>query len=269
MAKMGKCHICGTYSQLTFEHVPPRAAFNKHKQFVYFGEEIIARFGSERLPWDFSYSKGKQKQGGVGFNTLCTKCNNDTGGWYANAFVDFIYKGYKDIINKRIITNTWVTINFERIYPLRVIKQILAMFFSINNPSLGDVEEELRTFVLGKDTRGLSNKYGIYIYILNGMISRYIGVASILSCIGMVGVDKRIRVVSELSAPPFGYVLEFEPKYYESGCDLRFFSNEFSYRDEATVNLRIPVLECNTEFPIDYRTKEQVLLDYIRNKRKK
>ncbi len=33
MPKFGLCHICGVYSKLYFEHVPPRAAYNDQRVF--------------------------------------------------------------------------------------------------------------------------------------------------------------------------------------------------------------------------------------------
>jgi hypothetical protein len=33
MPKYGLCHICGVYSKLSFEHVPPRAAYNDQRVF--------------------------------------------------------------------------------------------------------------------------------------------------------------------------------------------------------------------------------------------
>jgi len=263
--KIGQCHLCGKIAELTYEHVPPRRAFNEQKVFLHWGRDIL---GKENFPWDFFGIKGEQHQNGVGWHTLCEKCNNDTGGWYGKAFIDFTYQGYRkyqELLNqKKLINRQWITINFSQIYPLRVIKQIITMFFSINNPDFSRVHSELRALVLNKEKRGISKeRFDIYSYILVGSLARYIGIASILQSKPTGNI---IRILSELSAPPFGYVLEINPKGEDQYCDISYFANEFRYDQKVNLSLKIPVYECNTYFPADYRTKQRVINDYIKNK---
>lgn len=253
------CHICGRWTRLTYEHVPPRAAFNSNKAFVYFGKNVI---GSDNFPWDLTGKRGKQLQRGIGGYTLCGQCNNDTGRWYANAFVDFTHKGYIATFYQKSNTTDWIKITLPSIYPLRIIKEIVAMFFSINSPDLSTIHRDLRAFVLSKEKRGLpSQQYGFYVYVLRGSISRYIGMAGILST--RTGAK---RILSELSAPPFGYVFEIEPENKRDYCDITFFANDFKYHEKRTITLYIPIYESNTYFPADYRTKKQVMRDYLKNK---
>ena len=47
-AVYGKCHICGEYGELSFEHIPPQAALNKGQVKAYSGEEILKTFHGER-----------------------------------------------------------------------------------------------------------------------------------------------------------------------------------------------------------------------------
>lgn len=263
----GKCHICGEYGPLTYEHVPPEKAFNSHKQFIYLGKEIIKLIGSEAFPWDFSELKRTQKQKGIGFYTLCAQCNNNTGSWYGSAFVDFIYKGYQKTYMHQYKECSVVRITFEDIYPLRIIKQILTMFFSINSPGLSEAHPELRAFILNKEKKGFPEEFNLYIYLARGSIARYIGKAAILK--GIISGPIGHLVVSELSFPPFGSVLQFDSQKSDYNLGLlkiNFFGNHFSCYDKTTVTLEMPVLECNTYFPCDYRTKDQVLEDYILNK---
>lgn len=256
---VGKCHICGTTDELSYEHIPPRAAFNSHKNFIYFIKDVL---GSENFPWDLSGKRGKQLQKGIGFYTLCGRCNNNTGAWYGDALVDFTYQGYRASHNKKLKPYEWASITFQEIYPLRVIKEIVAMFFSVNNPDLSTLHQDLRAFVLSKERKGITpHRYGLYLYLLRGSIARYAGLTGIGSFPG-----GHTRIISELAAPPFGYVLEFDPKNKRDYCDLTFFANDFDYNQKATVRLRIPVYESNTPFPSDHRTKLQIMEDYIKNK---
>src|SRR5215213_3546525 len=75
---VGNCSICGNYGQLSFEHLPPRAAFNKATVIQYKLEDVV---NTSRK------SKGKPKQGGTGAFTLCENCNNMTGGLYGKEYV--------------------------------------------------------------------------------------------------------------------------------------------------------------------------------------
>lgn len=263
-SKKGKCHICGKIVPLTYEHVPPRKAFNSNKALVYYGRKILEQ-DNKGFPWEISSRlKGKQLQRGIGAYTLCERCNNNTGAYYGDAFVDFINKGYRETHNKKYINNSWVTITLDEIFPLRIIKQIMSMFFSINNPDLSDAHKELREFVLSKEKRGISEKeFGFYLYILRGKILKRLGII----VIGNVYSDPfESRVVSELSTPPFGLVLEFQPKDKKGFCDITFFANEFDYDQEAKIKLTIPVYGSNSWFPLDYRTREQILNDYIKDR---
>ena len=262
-SKEGKCRICGKIGTLTYEHVPPKKAFNSNKAFIHMGEEILKQ-DTSGFPWELPKSKGKQLQRGIGGYTLCEKCNNDTGANYGNAFVDFICKGYRETHNKKYIANSWVTITLDEIYPLRIIKQIMSMFFSINTPDLSDAHEELREFILSKEKRGISEKdFGFYLYILRGIILKRLGII----VIGNIYSDPfKSRVVSELSTPPFGLVLEFQPKDKSGFCDITFFANEFDYDQKATIKLKIPVYRSNSWFPLDFRSRKQIVEDYIRNR---
>ena len=136
------------------------------------------------------------------------------------------------------------------------------MFFSINSPDFSDVHQDLRALVLSKGSRGITSKrYGLYVYLLRGEVARYAGVSGIASL-----VEGHHRVLSEVAAPPFGYVMEFGPKNKKDYCDIIFFGNEFDYNEKRTITLNVPVYESNTAFPADYRTKQQILNDYIKNK---
>lgn len=64
----GTCHICCENKKLTFEHFPPRSAFNDSKVMY----------------------KGELMQRGLGKKTLCADCNNKMGSFYLHEYVRFI-----------------------------------------------------------------------------------------------------------------------------------------------------------------------------------
>jgi len=260
----GKCHLCGKEDYLSFEHTPPRKAYNSNKAFLLRGESILEH-DKDLFPWLLPQAKGVLVQGGIGGYTLCEKCNNNTGSWYGNDFVDFINKGLREACSKNCISNSYVDIELNDIYPLRILKQIITMFFSINNPQLSVVHPELRGLVLSKEKKGISEKdFGLYIYFIKipGLYRR----AGVTGIGNVLDKDFKPRVISELSSYPFGFILEFKPKDKKGFYDISYFANDFDYNQSATIKLSIPVYEVNTWFPLDYRKREEVVNDYIKNK---
>src|SRR5216684_6998566 len=94
MKREGVCHICGNYGPLSFEHIPPRAAFNNRSVIKVKFEEAL-ELGPDGV------AKGPIQQQGAGQYTLCRKCNNDTGAWYGKSFVDWCYQGMDILIRTK------------------------------------------------------------------------------------------------------------------------------------------------------------------------
>src|SRR6267142_5142636 len=121
----GTCHLCGLSRKLSFEHVPPHAAFNEYPIMEARGLEMFEERDIDRI-------KGRISQRGAGGYTLCERCNNDTGAWYGTAFVSWAYQAARILA----LTRGQPSLYYEyHLYPLSVIKQIICMFFSANGPS--------------------------------------------------------------------------------------------------------------------------------------
>ena len=58
----GICHICGEYKKLTYEHIPPEAAFNSQRRKMSTVEELMGNEKDNRAPWDIEGLKYKQFQ---------------------------------------------------------------------------------------------------------------------------------------------------------------------------------------------------------------
>src|SRR5215471_1282859 len=61
---------------MTYEHTPPRAAFNDERLFVYGLDHWLRRDEEHGM------QGGRQEQRGAGGYVLCSTCNNNTGTWY-------------------------------------------------------------------------------------------------------------------------------------------------------------------------------------------
>ncbi len=244
-AKSGICYLCGSNGQLSFEHVPPQAAFNKGPARLSRGYDLIQSIGLT----DFEKMKTRICQKGSGAHTLCKRCNNNTGDWYVKAYVDWVYQAA--VILK--LSNNTPTLFYQfKIFPLRVIKQIICMFFSVIGPSLRVIYPELEKFVLDTKRKYINKKLKIFCYYNPSTIGRQSGVSGIVSTTGSM---KRL---SEISYFPFGYILLIESDSYETNLqDISFFAN-YEYDDWKEISLRIPSHEIYTWYPADFRTKENL-----------
>lgn len=266
----GKCHVCGEVSELSFEHVPPESCFNSKRNRVYRGLDVIgATNETNHFPWEIKELesehrlKHEQKQRGVGWNTLCEKCNNSTGRWYAKSYGMFIRQGYfglKDFGWSKIKHQNVYMLSFRDIYPLRVIKQIFTMFCSINGPNFTEVHPDIREFILDRESVQIDKTiYATYLYISLGNILRYIGKMVDFKVNNNFEVLKS-RTISELTTLPYGHVMEFNPnrESLEQEWNLLPIFTSFKYSEMVNLDLSIPAFEVNTNFPLDYRTKDEI-----------
>jgi hypothetical protein len=247
----GICHICGANGPLSFEHIPPEKAFNYRPVIgVQFEDAIKLGPGSE--------IRGPIQQKGVGAYTLCGKCNNNTGSWYGTYFVDWCYQGLELLLRAHKEISVF---HFFYIYPLHIIKQIVTMFFSVNNPEYANANPELVRFVLNKDKKYLPDYYRFFVYLNKGSRIRTSGViAGIPTQSG-----KTIKVFSEIAFPPYGYVMTFRSLPPDKRlCEITDFSR-YNYNDLIPIPLKLPILPTHLYVPCDYRTKKEILGDYKKN----
>lgn len=245
--KIGPCCICGLERKLSFEHVPPRSAFNNHPVLVANIKELIGDWDGE-----LKSVKGKIHQLGAGDYTLCEKCNNDTGKWYGNAFADWAYQAFRVLTFARGEPTLYYQF---RIFPLRVIKQIVCMFFSSNGPRFQTAHPDLVKFVLNRETRYLRPAIRIYAYYNRSPISRQSGVGSRLNIEKQQGYT-----FSEIAHLPLGYVMTLESRVPDDRLvDISFFAN-YRYDDWKEFSFQLPVLPVYTYFPADYRSREEVVV---------
>lgn len=246
---VGKCALCGKVCKLTFEHIPPRAANNSIPVRTISGGEYFRK--NNRLPWDMSRLKYNNQQKGMGLFSLCQECNNNTGTFYGNDYLEFVKRAVTMIIDG--IPDNCHIVAFKRIYPLRIIKQICSMFCSINRDLL--YLADMRKFVLDKESNCFDKKkYRIQMYFNKDNSIKYNG----YTC--LINFDGSMIQVSEIVAPPFGFQLIIDPKDNEhyNGFNITDFA-DCKYDDVADVNMPIVFNEVNSIFPNDYRSKEEII----------
>lgn len=233
----GICNICGRLGKLSFEHVPPNKAFNDKPVLVAKGRQLFQGLQGAQL-------KTRENQRGVGGYTLCVSCNNDTGGWYGRAYVDWIDQVVSLLLRVKDDSNL-ITCHFS-IHPLRVFKQIIAMFFSVNSPRFRTCHPYLEQFVLNKEIKNLPPNIRLYAGITSSLTSRSVGVSGLLR--GSDGM-----VFSEIAFTPFVFVLTFDSECPDSRLFDMTHLASYSYGDEAPLDMTFPLLYINTAYPADYR----------------
>jgi len=242
---VGTCHLCGDYTKLSFEHVPPRAAFND-RPIVEATMEFLLRRQK-----DLDNVTGTTSQRGAGGYTLCERCNNSTGAWYSPAFVEWTYQVGTVLLRGKGEPNLYYV---YRIFPLRVIKQIVCMFFSTNGDKFREAHEGLVRFVLNRESRFIDPTIRIYCFFNPSDRSRQSGVAGILNV-----HTRTTMIISEIVFPPMGYLMTLnEVKPDNRLFDITFFAG-YCYDDLKELALRLPSMPIYTHFPADYRSRADVL----------
>jgi len=247
----GKCALCRKECELSFEHIPPRAAFNASPAKPVTGDKMMS---DERMPWDTSELRYTNQQQGMGKFSLCKDCNNNTGSWYGNDYIkisQIIHAAFCETIPDNINA-----IGIKEIYPLRFVKQIISMFCSINNFEDERIQP-LRDFVLDKTTFGLDkSKYRLNMYFTKSNLVKYAPLSVVIKL-----DDNKVQsmAVSEITAYPLGFILIFDPiseREYD-GVDITSFS-DCGYDELATIEIPLCVKEMNDIFPMHYRSKEEI-----------
>lgn len=240
----GTCRLCGKHGALSFEHVPPKSAFNDRPV-------VRAKFEEAMRSAPGAPLRGKTEQRGAGAFTLCRDCNSMTGSLYAPYFADWCHRGM-DILRQapgrspRLAYPMWLS-------PLGVIKQILTMFFSLNAPTLQAAHPELVRFVFNRHTKGLHPRYRIFTYFAATNHLRYFGLT-----VASNFTTGRMTSMTEVCFPPFGYVMTLDSLPPDPRlCEITHFAWE-QYGVYRQLAVRMPALPTVARLPGDYRTLAEV-----------
>jgi hypothetical protein len=245
--QFGICHICGSSGPLSFEHVPPESAFNNLPAVRVSGERILGET-LDSLP----SIKGPISQRGVGAHTLCPDCNSRTGAWYGSAYADWAYQGFVLMDHAQKAPSLY---HIFHLFPLRVIKQIFCMFFSRNQTTFRESNQDLVRFVLNKDQKCVAPSLQVFAYFNAAPMSRHAPIS------GVIKLGEGTHIFSEVTFPPFGYILTVDGKPLDDRLvDISFFSR-FSYNDWTDIALRLPVFTPHTGMAGDFRSREEFLRD--------
>ena len=175
----GICALCQEEKVLTFEHVPPRAAFNNKPLFVKKAEHLFP-LPVEEGKINYSYGKRHLSNRGFGYERLCKECNNNTGARYANDYVEFAKQGMiilqsiKD--KKEVDTVSETVVKFKlKIKPLNIFKQILLMFVTIDASNIVGNTAKMKSFLENKESNDFPTEINVFMYCTSSDVKRRIG----------------------------------------------------------------------------------------------
>jgi len=252
----GPCHLCGQLCFLSEEHVPHKKAFNQGKTISYGMIDWLELSGTGTFP-----RKGPVKQGGVRHYTLCEDCNNKTGHWYGNEYVKWSHAAVgilqENFADPDSLNNDpepkWARLIFKQVYPLRFIKAITTLLFSVNSPEFRLSHSELVAFILDKDLVGLPDRYKFYLSLFLGPISRYVGVA------GKLDVNSgQMAYLTEFSYPPFSCLLTLDTPQFVQPCGVISGFADVRYDQRADLEIDVLVGFGHTPYPGDYRSQAAI-----------
>lgn len=254
----GYCRICGDYGKLSFEHVPPRSAFNRFPVVAAKLDKIIGLGPDDTV-------EGRISQKGRGDYTLCPKCNNNTGRWYARDFTEWCYQAM-DILQQAHGKPSLIYVHY--LFPLRIIKQVVTMFFSLNHSGFRKTYPDLEAFVLNRKRRHLDPRVRIYVYYNVEGHLRSSGLVYRGSFNPLNREGKSPLLYSETNFPPFGFVMTYDSEPPDPRLvDITHFA-DYDYDQFKVMSVSLPVLPTHLWIPGDYRTKDEIREHYRRNLRR-
>lgn len=247
--RIGKCCLCGEIRELSFEHIPPRSAYNRDGTF-----EVIDFM--EWIQEKETFKKRRKVRGGLGLFTLCRKCNS-LGGRYVREYKEWVDKGIE--ILKENKGHEWSGI-LKDVYPIRFLKEVITMFCSLNEPQFAEKYPDIKDFVISKNGNKLPPNVTIYMYLNTSKLITRTGITGLIE----FRAPSNIFIVSELNFPPFGFAMYIGTAKYERLTDITWFDG-YGYDEKVELFLRLPILERNVPFPADYRTESEINFDRIKN----
>ena len=253
----GKCALCGAECELSFEHIPPRAAFNAERMrpvsgTVLMSEEMLQN--QDRMPWDLTGLRYQNQQKGMGLFSLCSECNNNSGSWYGDAYVEFAKITH--FAMGKLSVGESEKICFRKMYPKRIVKQVLSMFCSINGYE-ADALAPIRKLVLDRNAVGIDKtKYKLCMYFTKSDFKKYAGFTGAIK--GFLD-NPQFMLISEITAYPFGFLLYLDPTddWEYKGVDITHWI-DVGYDEIRDIVLPWEIYEMNDLFPEYYRTKEEI-----------
>jgi hypothetical protein len=236
---IGVCHLCGERKPLTFEHVPPRRAYNDFLRFHFHTQEYIAhRYRGGPAPAVIPDARG------AGAYTLCGGCNQRCSR-YAQHFIEWAIF-WQTALDSDPAAESIAASQITR--RSRVMKQIVAMLLSACPPKTGEINPGLRRFVWDAETKGLPAGIRVHAALTRDRDARQAGGAGRLNTQDGTG-----SVFNEIAFAPLILVMTLQdtPAPDARLVDITFFATA-GYFDREPTQLMLRVLRLRDFHPGAY-----------------
>ena len=247
---IGICLLCGLEEQLSFEHTPPRAAFNSGPVLEMCTDYLL--HNTDPLAY-LDLPKGKLNQKGSGGYTLCASCNNWTGSKYASHYQDFC----QQLMPIAKVTKEGHGVAFEiEFCPLNVLKHIALMYLTSNSETFQKQNNDLVQFVNEPRSVTIPRRFKFWLALTsmeNAKFSRSSGVS------GSVDLENNIGFLhSEIAYPPLINVLSINSPRPEQRLTKINWFRHYELETKVRLQLSLFALAIASPFPTDYRSEAQV-----------
>lgn len=242
----GRCKICGNVGELTFEHLPPRGAFNQDSVILHSLNYIA----------DQSYQSARKKperrhNKGLGEHSLCGSCNSFTGGEYGDTYISFAGQAMGLVDVGTNLRSIYIPFHVQ---PLNVLKQVVSM--GMTGSSSGAMRHpDLARFLLDPRSRQFPTDYECYVYLVKlDSAARYCTEKAMFNT--ETGAMDHILV--EFALPPLGCGVIQRNTERPSGvraenlCSINHFAR-FDRNVWTTVYLEVPIHHIWSPTSLDYR----------------
>lgn len=215
----GPCALCGHYSKLTENHVPPEAVGNY--------DSWLAQSYMTATASDQELFFGRRFSGGVRFRTLCEPCNNSLGGSEDKALVAF-YNQVRSLVSSPIRLPPVMQVAAK---PNLILRGLLAHIASANDDGIPtQFDNEARDIFFKKRSLRLSSWNMFYwLYLREEMF--LMRDAFLTKWSPTVELDH----VQILKAPPLAFMFSQQPRFHGLPNMMQF----IQARDEEEIDVPI------------------------------
>lgn len=234
-----KCRICLETGALSFDHVPPKSAFNKGPVWLHDPEKMLHLTSEER-----SLIRGRKDQKGTGRHSLCRSCNSMLGSQYVRAYSELTAYVAHLLFDRAPTANERLGPFLFRTRPLNLVKCICGMALSVSLPESDTWLDSMRAFVVNKDVCQLPAGIRVFIYASRSMTTRQLSqFAALTTHSGPVGF-------TELYSVPLGVVLTFDSGPLDTRhMEITHFAFH-SYNQEVEISYTLPILNVDGPLPL-------------------
>jgi hypothetical protein len=234
------CRLCGNETELTEEHAPSKKAGNTGPMIRGVIDYPASLAGGSVL-WKTERIQGAK------YDSLCARCNNNTGSWYNSAYVQLV-RAAKTVATPQ---NAGKVCPIPIVHPQRVAKQALTSIVATSQPGLTARYPALRALLLDKEDRRPITPLQLWLYLRVNPGGVATGLAT--------GIDLERRqghLLAGFSFWPLGWIITISSVDVRGALDVSAWT-ELGYRERGPVTANLPCQWAISPYPADFRGPEE------------